>query len=460
MKLIYLLFFLFSLIMIGCNPVRQKILKQNSEKEEKAGELLKWYNKLVTVKPLPTYVFETEFFNKKSIANPDFDYVLIDPSWCFDEETCILQLDQNLIDKARDYMIKAYGEKYDSLFLQPELKKAYNFLDSKKLKYERVVFQVPVQTGSADIDSILQASYGLFPKMPSTMPEDQFMKIFKMSYEDYDRSNRINDYYRLKREWVKQLIFKRHYAQSFENISELVESDRFNPDFKVSDLPAPLIDSLMQRFEYLKTLLPNSEKEKVSDSKLFVGYLSQPFLAPKLYLQNFNKDVYISPLLIRASLIGGLSEIFEHIKTTEGFENPNLFSVLLVENYSTMVGKIRKKRTRSRTSFLAMEMDIFYPSIQERWKTQFDFVILHEIAHVINDKFTEEECDCFAINILKKNFSAVELGVFSNLVYTYKNDYWDRSNDKTTRGNLTNRYRNANKIIERPGIVDCQKIKK
>ncbi|WP_288243171.1 hypothetical protein [uncultured Chryseobacterium sp.] len=167
-----------------------------------------------------------------------------------------------------------------------------------------------------------------------------------------------------------------------------------------------------------------------------------------------------APLLIRAALIGGLSEIFEHIKTTEGFENPNLFSVLLVENYSTMVGKIRKKITRSRTTFLAMEMDIFYPSIQERWKTQFDFVLLHEIAHVINDKFTEEECDCFAINILKKNFSAVELGVFSNLVYTYKDDYWDRSNDKTTRGNLTIRYRNANKIIERPGIVDCQKIKK
>ena len=459
MKSSDLLYFLFSLLIISCSPVRQKILKQNREKEEKASELLKWYNKLVIVKPLPTYVFETEIFNKKSVANPDFDYVLIDPSWCFDEEACAFQLDQKLIDKARDLMIKAYGEKYDSLFLEPELKKAYNFLDTKKLKYERVVFQVPVQIGSADIDSILQASYALTPQIPLTIPEDQFMKIFKMSYEDYDRSNRINDYYSYKREWVKQLIFERHYAQSFENISELVESDRFNPDFKVVDLPGPLLDSLLQRFEYLKTLLPNSEKEKVSDSKLIVGYLSQPFLAPKLYLQNFNKDVYISPLLIRAALIGGLSEIFEHIKTTEGFENPNLFSVLLVENYSTMVGKIHKKRSGSRTSFLAMEMDIFYPSIQERWKIQFDFVLLHEIAHIINDKFTEEECDCFAINMLKKNFSTVELGVFSNLVYTYQNDYWDRSNDKTTRGNLTNRYRNANKIIEKPGLVDCLKIK-
>ncbi|MGE6397059.1 ImmA/IrrE family metallo-endopeptidase [Chryseobacterium scophthalmum] len=444
----FLLFFLLSLNLLSCSSARRSIKNNNKSKEAQIKVLLKWHNDLVKIPALPTYVFETEIHNKKNIEHPDFDYILINPSWCFDGDACAFQGDQKLVSIAKSYMIKVYGTKYDSLFLQPEMQKAYDYLDAKKLKYENVWLQIPVQkSSSVNADSILQASYLLSPKLPSYLPDDQFEKIFKTSYENYDKTNRLNSYYNFKREWVKRELFKRYYAQPFENISELVESDRYNPEFKVNDLPAPLLDSLSKRFDYLKSLLPDSLRIKTSQSKLNIGYLSQPYSVPKLFLENFGKDIYISPLLIRAALISGLSEIFEFYRNAEGFENPKVFSVQLIENYNNIVGK-SYKRPKDRRSTLSLEMDVFYPHIQDQWRTQFDFVLLHEIGHIVDKNFTEEECDRFAINILKRNFSKVDLGVFSSMVLTYKNDYWGRSNDKVIREILLDRYDKAIKMIE------------
>ncbi|WP_294349377.1 hypothetical protein [uncultured Sphingobacterium sp.] len=458
MKLIYILSFLSILFIINCSPSRRNLVRKNRAVEEKVKVLLKWYDTLVKTPTLHTYVFETKVFNKKDIPDPDFDYIFINPSWCFDEDACAFQADWDLVKKAKRFMIRAYGEGYDSLFLKPELEKAYTYLKSKDLKYHNVWLQVPVQKPDrANVDSILKESYLLSPKLPAVMPDDEFRKIFKTSYEDYDRTNRLNTYYNIKREWVKYELFQKYYAQAFENISELVESDRYNPKFKMSDLPGPMLDSLKTRFNYLKSLLPDSLQQKISSSTLKIGYLSQPYLAPKLYLENFGQDVYISPLLIRAAVISGLLDVFEYSSRVIGFENPRLFSVILVENYNNVVER-SFKRSKPRKSLLSVEMDIFYPSIQEKWRTQFDFVLLHEVGHIIDKKSTEEQCDCFAINILKRNFPKVDLGIFNNLVFTYKNDYWGRSDDKLVREVFRERYNGAIKMSESPKTIDCLKI--
>ncbi|WP_392471505.1 hypothetical protein ACF3OC_09350 [Sphingobacterium cellulitidis] len=458
MKSGYLLCFVLGLLIFGCGTPRRNVVKQNQATEEQTNMLLQWYDDLVKEKPLPIYVFETEVINKTSAIIPDYEYILIDPTWCFDEDRCPFQVDKELINKAKKILITTFGENYDSLFLQPETAKAYSFLESNKLGYHSVFLQVPVVRGEANIDSILQASYLLVPKLPSPISDEQFRKIYKTSYDKNDSINRVENHFLFNREKVKDYLFRRYYAHPFDNISELVESDHFNPNFKSSDLPGPLIDSLFKRFEYLKLLIPDSLKSKTINSTLKLGYINEVFEAPKLYFRNDGLNVFISPLLIRAAIINGLSESFLRVENVKGFKNPAIFSVKLIENYKDIVGKTFEPRRNNRKSVLTMEMEIFYPSIQERWRSQFDFSILHEFGHIVNEKFSEEQCDCFAINILKQNFSKVDLGVFSNLVVTYKGEYWRGINDKASNNVLRKRQERAIEMINTPGIIDCTKI--
>jgi hypothetical protein len=370
----------------------------------KLDSINSWYYRLVVKQYRPVYVFQTEVYNKDNVEIHGNIY-----------EYFLVEKDKTQTE-------------FDSDFVNRNFDFAESYLKEKSLRYSKIYLQIPYKNDGFTHDILSMAA---------------------------------------KEQAVVNELAKREFF--FDNsIASLVDSKMYNPNFTISELPKDLIRFIKNRFEKVKTFLPDVYRVKVSKSKLIIAEPSTDFDASKLFLQNYDGDVKISSLLIRAILVKAISQEAFHVLDYAG-SNFKLNSPVQILQIPQLERRARYEideinamlfpqqtswiSTRERFAYIKKpEIEYAYNDIIATINSTLDFLFLHEFSHIYlgPNMIDEFRADCYAYSPLKMKNSQMNYGVFSELMVTAIENkgghYWLTRKDSLKLQQIVDRYSRIKKI--------------
>lgn len=370
----------------------------------KLDSINSWYNRLVVKQLRPIYVFQTEPYNKDEIEIQGNVY------------------DYYLVEENKEQ------ERFNLDFVHQNFDYAKSYLSKEHHSYSKIYLQIPIKRDgfTHDILSVVGKEEAVISKL------------------------------------TRQEFF-------FDNsIASLVDSKRYNPNFTISELPKDLIKLIKDRFEKVKTFVPENYRSKITHSKLIISEPSADFDPSKLFLHNLDGNVKISSLLIRAILVKAISQeaslVLDYAGSDFKLDRPvQLLKIPQLEARSqSRIDDINAllypqqqswESTRQRFArFKKPEIEYAYNDIIATINSTLDFLFLHEFSHIYlgPNMLDEFRADCYAYSPLKKQSSNLNLGVFSELMVTaIQNEgghYWISNEDSLELQQIIDRYDRIKKI--------------
>lgn len=388
----------------------------------KLDSINSWYNRLVVKQFRPIYVFQTETYTEDEVEIQGNIY------------------DYYLVEEGKGQ------ESFSSDFVHRNFDYAKSYLRTKHLNYSKIYLQIPIKQEGFTHDIL------------SVVGEEEAV-ISKLTRQDFFFDN---------------------------SIASLVDSKRYNPNFTISELPKDLIKLIMERFEKVKTFLPEKYRSKINQSKLIISEPSADFDPSKLFLHNLDGNVKISSLLIRAILVKAISQeaslVIDYAGSDFKLDRPvQLLKIPQLEarNQSRIddINKLLYPQQQSWESsrqrfarFKKPEIEYAYNDIIATINSTLDFLFLHEFSHIYlgPNMLDEFRADCYAYSPLKKQSSKMDYGVFSELMVTaIQNNgghYWITIEDSLKLQQIIDRYDRIKKInsLVNNGVltidVQCDKL--
>ncbi|GMQ24580.1 hypothetical protein Aoki45_12620 [Algoriphagus sp. oki45] len=371
---------------------------------EKLDSINSWYNRLVLKQLGPIYIFQTEPYNK-------------------DERI----IHGNLFD----YYLVEEGEEqgsFSSDFINWNFYIAKDYLDQKNLSYTKIYLQIPIKKEG-------------FTHNLSSNAAKQGSIISKLTRQEFFFDN---------------------------SIASLVDSKRYNPNFTISELPKELTMLIKERFEKVKTFLPENYRSKIIHSKLIISEPSADFDASKLFLNNFDGNVKISSVLVRAILVKAITQeallLLDYAGSDFKLDIPvQLLNIpqLQARNQSGIDDLIalfypqQPSRESTRKRFARVQkpkIETAYNNIIATINSTLDFLFLHEFSHIYlgPNMIDEFRADCYAYSPLKRQNSKIDYGVFRELMVTAIQNkgghYWISNEDSLKLQEIVDRYDRVKKI--------------
>jgi hypothetical protein len=367
----------------------------------KLDSINSWYNRLVVKQIKPIYVFQTEPYNKDGIEIKGNIF------------------EYHLIEEGKE------PNMFSSDFLTYNFEFAKLYLRKKGLSKSKILLQIPVRQREGFIND--------------------HVSIRALEYAGIDKLERQEFY--------------------FDNsIASLVDSKRFNPNFTTSELPKYLTKIILNRFEKVKTFLPEKYRSKIIKSKLIISEPTIDFDPSKLFLHNIDGDVKISSLLIRAILVKAISEAAIDVLDYSGsnFELKRPVQLLKMNelrlenppNFDDVYTPYMRWES-TRETFARMnryEIEHSYNNLINTINSTLDFLFLHEFSHIYlgPNMLDEFRADCYAYLPLKKQNSKIDFGAFSDLmveaVQNKGGHYWLVNEDSIIFQQIIDRYNRVKKI--------------
>lgn len=370
----------------------------------KLDSINSWYTRLVVKQYRPIYVFETEAYNKN---------------------------DSEIRGNLYDYFLVEDGSvdaKFDYEFVKQNFEYAKSYINKKHLSYSKIYLQIPIKREGYTKDIV--GAIGRQQRVVGKLTREVFF---------FDNS-----------------------------IASLVDSKRYNPNFSLSELPKDLIKLIKNRFETVKSFLPENYKSKIIKSKLIVDDPSIEFSPQKLFLNNRDGNVHISSLLVRAILVKAISReasiVLDYAGSDFKLERPvQLLNIPqlqgrnqeLIDQMNSLFPSNNESWETSRQRFARFkkpEIEYAYRDILTTINSTLDFLILHEFSHIYlgPNEINEYRCDCYAFKSLKNQSPQINYGVFNDLMVTaienQGGQYWYNQVDSARIQEVINRYKRVKKI--------------
>ena len=404
-------------------------IKDRNERAKRNLEIIQKSYFGLFAEGIPTiYIYQTEIFNQSNLKEVTFNYLLIEPHLDYSKNYRTDNLtdseSQTRFEQTKSFLLQNFGVNFKTVFILPKLQEAENFLKEKKISTEKIYLQIPIPNTDVENKKIVLERDTLNPSLKEILKisEAEFSSQFRMSSSEYDSILRISSYNRSKMWAFQERLISELFEFDFMNVDSLVLSGQLKQNFSSDDVPVFFKEKIDQRLEYLKEKVPADQRPKVKGTKIFIGKSDKGFTTKRLWLNNMNSNIYISPLLVRAMLLDILSLYYPTFVKMESKEN--LFGAPV-----QLIGKnIPEKKDfgRRRVSSTTLELEVINISLDDAINRMLDFVLLHELAHIFLGPLADEEyCDCNALKILSSIDENPSFGIFSKLLLGSRGHYWE-----------------------------------